>query len=400
MDFLCDDGDGDIPTAFAMFWAALGKYRRAEDMYKFLRLNRTMEARYEAGQSGSMSMAAYLNATNDYRRDRMILAKAPEAAFSLGALLDCIDVDEPAFFFARQYLRQDYMRVTKKDVEDLADALRRSDQCVKRKVETRSTRAQLAAVAVGQPAAKCSGGTTSRDTPRTPDSQPPGIKCYKCGLLGHIAKHCPKEKKVGGKQSAASTKSDGGKKPAGQQIVIDNSRAATSGAPRLSVMSSRSASTAPAKPRTDDADDLLIDSGSGLNIVPTALLVTCKPLDEPQTLAFGNGAQEVVTIAGELLLYLDEASAAKSGGRPFVVVKAWGSDKVPMPIISATRLAAAGVDITFSRDGHFADSRTVGGPRKRLDEQAKMKVWLARTASTALKSNSALVAAVAQPPGN
>ena len=81
------------------------------------------------------------------------------------------------------------------------------------------------------------------------------------------------------------------------------------------------------------------------------------------------------------------------------MVKAWGSDVVVMPILAAC-LANAGVPITFSRDGYYADFRAVGGPLVRLDEQAKMKVWLARTASTALKSDPALVAAVAQPPGN
>ena len=227
-------------------------------------------------------------------------------------------------------------------------------------------------------------------------------------------------KKAGGRQSntptSNGTKSDAGKKPAGQQLVVGNSSAVTSDATQLSAIFSLSAWTAPAdallaattaatgldrpKPRIGGACDALIDSGSEKNIVPAALLVNCKKLDKPQTLVFGNGTQDVVTVAGELLLYLDEASAAKSGGRPFVVVKAWGSDKVPMPIISATCLAASGVNITFSRDGHYADFRAVGGPLVRLDEQAKMKVWLARTASTALKSNPALVAAVAQPPGN
>ena len=399
-------------TAFAILWAAIDKHRRPADMYEYLRLSRRMSTRVKIGQDGNVSTDTYITAVNDCIQDDITLAAAPKAAKKLATVLECLDVNDPARLFLREYLRMDFMLVTEQEVEKLIDAIRRSDKHIKTKFDTRSTRAQLAAVAVGQPAAKGSAGTTSRDASRTTDSQPRGFKCYNCGEPGHIAKNCPKEKKVGGKQPGANTKLDAGKK----SLVVDNSSAATSGATRLGAIFSLSATVPDGgallaattaatgrdrpKPRADYAYDVLIDSGSEKNIVPAALLVNCKKLDKPQTLVFGNGTQEIVKVSGELLLNLDEASAAESGGEPFVAVKAWASDLVVMPILSAGCLANAGVPITFSRDGHYADFRAVGGPLVRLDEQAKMKVWLARTASTALKSNPALVAAVAQPPGN
>jgi hypothetical protein len=140
---------------------------------------------------------------------------------------------------------------------------------------------------------------------------------------------------------------------------------------------------------------VLIDSGAAKNLAPFHMLVNVTPLraDDTQTVVYGNGTQETIVAKGYIMMYLEECNSAQC--QP-IIVEAWASTDVPFAIISATNLAAAGVEIKFSRDGHYADFSALGGPLKALCSQSRMKAWI--MAADRRPTTIAALATVPSPP--